>query len=260
MTSQRYFRVLGGFTVVIRSTPWALDADGNLVAATAAAPHVSYVCPSCGGRLFRRGGSYRPHFYHHDEADLALCDFAQGETLEHLQAKHRVAQVVNEHVPVEIERKRSCKRCGRKACEPLPAATVGAIEEFLLDNGRRADVALVDGDGCIVAIVEIYAQHKVDREKSRLLRGTPWIEIRASTVLASDKWTLERDLFPAPHCAECAEAMRHEQLIPFRGDDSADILCPRRRQVSKAVLACGWCNDFVEAVAAGVVCRGGKSQ
>lgn len=257
LTSQP-FRMLGGVEV-IRSTPWALDASGILVAAAAAEPHLPYVCPSCGGRLFRRGGSYRPHFYHHDEADLSRCDFAEGETLEHLQAKRRIVEVVAQRLPVEIERKRRCGRCGRSVSEPLPLATVSAIEETLLDNGRRADVALFDGDGCLVAIVEVYAHHKVDREKARLLRGTPWLEVRASTVLESDRWILERDLFPVPYCAVCAESMAREQRIPFRGDDSADILCPKRQQVRAAVTECGWCKDFVEVTAGRIICRGGGS-
>lgn len=58
------------------------------------------------------------------------------------------------------------------------------VEEWVCPNsGRRADLALHDGDGMPVLLIEVCFSNAVNKDKRQDLNGYWWIEVEARHVL-----------------------------------------------------------------------------
>lgn len=235
--------------------PLGLNPEGHEVHAEDAEKEIEYRCPSCLGELIlRKGPQRRVHFAH--KAIPQNCDFTY-ETESHLRAKWAIVKAIEQDKAGLFLRK--CKRCGTYTTQSIPESVTKAELEYLLPSGHRADVALLDQTGKLLAILEIFATHRVDEEKAKALAGTPWAEIEAETVLTSNEWLVLRDNFKPVVCSECVQIMKYGTTRPFTGYCYRHISCPVKggRKIS-AVDNCSRCSYLVNVKANGVVCYGRK--
>lgn len=92
-----------------------------------------------------------------------------------------------------------------------------AREEYILKNGLRVDVALMQDDAPRAA-VEIYVTHAVDAAKGDLL-SLPWFELIANDVLnAPLEWRPVQDRLKPFSCQACMvrDAERDKQIAQHR--------------------------------------------
>lgn len=208
---------------------------GAEVRASEAERGVRYTCPDCQVLLTPRLGSVRvPHFSH--KAEAAICDF-RYETEEHYRAKMAIVQAVESGMPVRLLR--LCPLCQVVTETPLPAAVCRATSELTLSTNHRADVALLDAQGEVVAAIEVLMHHPVDDEKGQLLaaHGVPWVEVRALEVLDADQpiWRLTQDFFPEFVCHGCLDA-RQQAAEAFR-------VAFEERQAIRFIRRCRTCQQ-----------------
>lgn len=80
-----------------------------------------------------------------------------------------------------------CPRCSGKWKQQLADSVRGAAVEKRLELSGGplvADVALLDGSGSVVVVVEIRDHHAVGDSKVNVLGNRPWLELAAEDVLA----------------------------------------------------------------------------
>lgn len=194
------------------AVPWALNAGNQLVTPREASPGDAFRCPgaACGSRLVLRAGPKRVrHFAHIDE------ERCSRESLEHAAAKYLIATVVV--VSGSDARKRPhvhrrCPECGRCPV-PLPEAVKDARVEGAV-AGFRADVLLLGDEQKPLCAIEVLHTHTVSLEKAEGL-SIPWIELRATAVLASPLlWTPLREgtkRLPCDHAGTEYLRRRHRE-------------------------------------------------
>lgn len=234
--------------------PFARAADGRSVR-PAEAFAGQFSCPDCGTPVslrrahVRDGVSVRAHFTHRPSV---TCGFSHGEGELHLLAKRVLRDAVVERRGVTLVR--GCRGCGRTSDQRLPERVVSASLEHTLPSGRRADVALFDAEGALLAVVEVRETHAVDDIKRADLAGLRWCEIEARQIIASQRWTLLHDELIPFICRPC----RSTKLRTWSGEARLEVLCPLPGAGTVvAVDACGRCSYFVDAADRGIRCWGG---
>lgn len=243
------------------AVPLARARDGSLVYPEAALPHVAYTCPSCGGVLFRRAGTRIPHYFH--KTPPAYCEF-RHETAEHYLAKQRVIELVRQGSDIFYLPSRPCYRCGQTTWAQLKTAGTHAVEEYLLGNGRRADIALLSDKEQVRAIIEVFSTHEVDTDKAEALEEYAWMEVDATSILRAVTWVPLQVHFPTPICYECEKSHHFDVLIPLENPDHDTITCPEDNRLCgpeaeglltvSATRRCSCCSRFVNITAEGIVC------
>ncbi len=169
--------------------PYAL-LDVQHVLPHEARSRVDYVCPECGGIVRARAGGIgsrnRRHFYHSPLPAGKYCGRNEGEL--HNVAKHIILDVIWQWLngltdsPIIV---RSCVQCRRAIEIALAEHQVRqAVLEYPL-AGRRADVALLDGEGRIRLAVEVRDSHVVDEAKRNDWKqaSIAWVELDVRQVL-----------------------------------------------------------------------------
>ncbi len=170
--------VTAGFAV-----PFALTAEGVLIAPEDAKRRASYRCPQChGGVDLHAGERKRRHFHHRASAECS------SETVTHRTAKALIVQAVKAWRAGEPG-PRFLRRCAMNECERttrqvVPAKVLDAVDELRLGTGRVVDVGLLGAGGLAIAAIEVRQTHEVDDEKAREL-PLPWIEVEAAQVCES---------------------------------------------------------------------------
>ncbi len=143
-------------------------------------------CIDCGNDVFVRRGQKRVwHFAHFQEDDARKCPHANGgETLEHYQAKHFIANNINK-CAFAIERCSSCKRfryfVSRADGRALFVHQCNAeVEKMVPGTKRVADVAIMHPNtGKVMAAIEVLHTHEVDANKWKECAsvGVPILEV-----------------------------------------------------------------------------------
>ena len=167
--------------------PYALDQQGQVVAALTAPQHADYTCLACGQQLaLRRRRGQRPHFSHPPEAQKTCT----GERAAQLAAKH----LLKEQVQQELEAQSSVRwylrcpgvngRCQDHAIlsqqHDLAAWDAVALE---VSHGLfRFDVAVMYR-GAVVFGFEVFFRHEVPEDKPDALT-VPWLALCAEDILA----------------------------------------------------------------------------
>lgn len=173
--------------------------------------------PLCSTPVFPRvGGAKRPHFAHYDKGDAERCGggIPKGETMEHLLAKHFIAE--NNRWCYFVDWKcGACKRAhGVRGTWEMQASVEHRVD---VGGGRSrvADVMLLDDRGPVYA-VEVRQTHAVEPEKEKELRavGISVLEVDASAVIE------EMEMNEGRHFAR--GSLRHG----LRLVDAPDVLCP----------------------------------
>lgn len=233
------------------AVPFALSEDGMEVRPEAATRGGPYTCPDCKMLLILRAGpERRVHFAHKERA--ADCQF-WTETEAHLRAKQRVAAAINARQAVRFIR--TCESCSQEHDQPLPTGIARASLEHVLAGGLRADIALLEDDGVVRAVLEIYATHECEPEKIDGLAGIPWAEFSASEVLENDlRLRPRQDHFRRFVCARC----RVITSRPFVGAERLRVACPLPGAGEvMAVETCGPCRFFAGFDRGTLLCSGG---
>jgi ATP-dependent DNA helicase DinG len=194
--------------------PWGFWRSRNdLVQPSYDLPHArllqegdAYECPACQGVLkLAKGQVVQPYFAHnpagYTAASLHTC---AEETALHKIAKLLLVKAVREWVaggPAPMIERR-CGRCLRSVTTTPPAATAGAVEEFL--NGDRIhDVALLDTGGVPLMFLEVYVTHRTQPGIQ-----SPWLELAAKSVIEDPlTWTPmgSGNLEVIQSCQHCVE-------------------------------------------------------
>lgn len=119
------------------------------------------------------------------------------ESVHHQNAKAIVARALSNREPIDVVR--FCVRCqgGNQVLFDFGDAEIldlyevlpeyhDVLIEYLLSNGRRADVCLFDKARNPVALIEVRNKKAVDSIKAGDLDalGVPWMEVTASDVVA----------------------------------------------------------------------------
>ncbi len=137
-----------GYEMVV---PFALDADGAEVRAETVDRHKEYRCPDCHEKvILKRGTIKRAHFAHYPDHDKP-CDSAWGESEDHFRAKLRIAEAIENGLPIHIGQ--TCNECRRRVWRSLPADTRTASLEYVVcglpstsgdstDSGQLGDYRL----------------------------------------------------------------------------------------------------------------------
>lgn len=150
----------------------AVDPSGNLVHVKDAVKGVDYFCPVCNRRFILRKsgksgpGSRRPHFAHNE-----VTPNCTPEGVLHLSFKKYLVEL--------IERRRAdknglslswtCESCGFQNTGNLLEKVCSVEEEYALD-GCRPDIALLDDQQRVVAVIEIVVTHSPDEYALRYYR------------------------------------------------------------------------------------------
>ncbi len=195
--------------------PYALAESGECVRPRNAQRGARYACPECHERVVLRRGEIRvPHFAHYRAPES--CRLA-GEGWLHVAAKHAVFAAVLNGVDggsPRVQLFRTCDVCREEKWQTLPPKVKKAQVEYRLPSGRVADIALLDADDSVLAVVEVRYSHEVDAEKATDLGEIPWIELSAMDALTRpDRWRpLACDGLRAFHC-RCKEAVRLKVVL-----------------------------------------------
>lgn len=161
------------------AVPFGAASDGGLVSAVAAIRGLEYYCPACATRLvLRQGKRVRHHFAH------KATNNCTRESVLHHTAKVLIVQAVatwrtGGARPCFVRR---CMLCLGPHYQPMPTKVVAAELEVPVDTGRVVDVALLNESGHVVAVIEVFASHAVDKAKSSEMT-VPWIEVCADHVV-----------------------------------------------------------------------------
>lgn len=190
---------------------FALDASGHLIDPKQAVKGEAYFCPECNSPLvFRKGEVLRPHFAHAVETNCS------GESVLHIAAKMKVCDAINDYISnggYEVDLAWNCPKCRLPTAHTIGKTATYCTTEKTLETGHRIDVALMDGDKCILCI-EILNTHKVDDEKAQALNesGYYWAEVLASDVVASPHYLIAtRSNLPICYpCKHTAAAIQSE--------------------------------------------------
>ena len=138
--------------------------------------------------ILRTGKIRASHFAH--RGDSKDCRFL-NEGCRHLAAKHAILLAVKEwkrgrRPSPEIRRR--CAVCAEERNQKIPKQVAAAELErrIPLDSTGTcivADVALVNGRGEPLALVEVRDTHSVDEMKKERIKHLPWMEVEAREIL-----------------------------------------------------------------------------
>jgi len=148
-------------------------------------------CPQCNRRLTLKLGAVRRHHAAHHPG--AVCASTNPETALHLDCKLALASALRRAGvgDASLSIAECCAGTRGAACgERREGVWVSGWNEVLIErrvgNARRPDLVLAR-DGVPMAAIEVVVTNAVSPEKARALveLRVPWIEVRATEVLAS---------------------------------------------------------------------------
>ena len=127
----------------------------------------------------------RQHFKHFRNSGAEGCVFGHHGTSVHQTAIRllavRFSEAMGGHVPMPLFR--FSTPSGLHLILPFIRAC-RVVEEWVCPNsGRRADLALLDGEGIPVLLIEVCLSNAVDVDKRQDLSRYWWIEVDARHVL-----------------------------------------------------------------------------
>jgi len=140
----------------------ALDKNGNLVHIDFAQKGNNYYCPVCKKEFILRKsgkagkGSKRPHFAHNE-----LTPNCTPEGVLHYSFKKLLINLLEskKSINVPFTLNWNCDACLFSNSGNLLEKVVSIKEEYTLDESRP-DIALIDNEGIVFAIIEIVVTHK----------------------------------------------------------------------------------------------------
>jgi len=141
----------------------------------------------------------------------AICDFLE-ETEKHLRAKWYIVKAINENKEIFLLRR--CSKCKKIGKQFFPVKQRQASIEYILPAGQCSDVAILDDNNNLTAVIEIFDEKMIDEKKEKALKDIPWGEISAETILGGNEWLVKRDNFKPYVCKDCKNA-QVEEMFPL---------------------------------------------
>ena len=170
----------------------------------------SYKCPQCNRNVFpKQGKVLKWHFAHKPSSEP--CDFYDrtGESEEHKYAKMLVENHFNNYKQLHIKREYACcKKRSHTVLQRTASRVIKQEHSFYYNTKRRsADIAILENETTIVAILEIYQTHKTAEAD----RPEPWFELKALDVIGwihTHDSIQELECMRTNDCMDCGEAKR----------------------------------------------------
>lgn len=204
---------------------YAYDVNGNLVHIDNAQKGQKYTCPTCGVELILKiskipeGQKYhrRNHFAHKGNSDNHC-----SESFLHKLFKERCVDYIREKIASghSLLFEWHCMQCGEEHNGNLLKKAVNVIMECDLDV-CKPDVALLDGNGKVVIVIEVVVTHKPDQAVLEYYNDNKIACIQINVVDFQDCEIVEEklshpddvNLCPNPVCDECGGRMNTAKLI-----------------------------------------------
>ncbi len=144
----------------------AIDENGILVHINNAEKGKVYCCPSCKTEFILRKsgktgkGSKRPHFAHNK-----LSPNCTPETVLHYSFKKKVVELLNKYLSEKKEFiiNWKCFACSKNTSGNLLAKVTSIKEEYNL-KVCQPDIALINAEEKVIAVIEIVVTHKPDEK------------------------------------------------------------------------------------------------
>ena len=187
-----------------------------------------YKCPKCGkGVILADGGINARHYKHKKDTNCSF--FNAGETDLHYDGKYKMKHLLL-HNTVEIHH--TCNICNEIEGFEIPKNDTNKviIEYAFKHNGdqKYADVALLNKNDNLIAIVEIVNTHKTDEGT----RPNPWFEV-SSTELCKIDITINECVIMCLRrytCDDCIELRRLNELKQIERERIYELERPAREE------------------------------
>lgn len=174
----------------------ALDDKGDLVHIDDAEKGKVYHCPSCKKSFILRKsgktgkGSKRPHFAHNE-----LTPNCNPETVLHYSFKKMVVDLLNKYVSEKNKLiiKWRCDACSMYYTGNLLANVTSIKEEHHL-KVCKPDIALLDAEENVIAVIEIVVTHKPDEKVIQYYQENKIILIQINLSSDEDLKIIERKI------------------------------------------------------------------
>ncbi|GAB6390910.1 MAG: competence protein CoiA family protein [Treponematales bacterium] len=143
--------------------PIAVDKNGNLIHIRNAEKGGDYYCPHCKSKfVFNRSiktgkGSRRPHFSHDKLSPNCTPEGYLHSTFK-IQLLEKLNQCISSHLPLEVKYK--CDICQMEHTAANLLKVVSAVKAEHDMKVCRPDIALFDGNGRVITVIEIVVTHE----------------------------------------------------------------------------------------------------
>lgn len=184
--------------------PYGVDNNGQYVSSDDASKDITYSCPCCAVKLIYKSGEIRAkHFSHPANSNCT------PESILHKIAKSLITKSIEKNAEgkLSISIIDFCQACGVQHEMPLSPKTFSSsteetkVGEFICDVVAYRDSKIALG-------IEIFATHKVDKNKSASM-PIYWIELKAEDVIKSPaKWITTQSKLKQNYCKECKEQIK----------------------------------------------------
>lgn len=165
---------------------YGIDKNGNLVRASLAIKGEEYFCPGCKDNFILKNsgktgkGSRRPHFAHKN-----LEGNCSHESYLHNTFKMKTLEILKEHISRNIPFTITweCRYCSQIHPLNLTGGIFNVFAEYDMKE-RRPDIALLDQNNNVVAVIEIVYKHAPENNAIKFYKDNDIILIQ--TILKSD--------------------------------------------------------------------------
>ena len=172
----------------------ALDGGGDLVNVNNAEKGRDYYCPSCKGELILRKsgntgkGSKRPHFAHNE-----LTQNCTAESALHYSFKKNLTDLLNSSLTEKKELiiNWNCTTCSEQNEARLLAKVTSVREEYNL-KVCQPDIALLDTDENVIAVIEIVVTHSPEEKVLQFYKDSGIILIQIDLSSDEDLKNIEK--------------------------------------------------------------------
>ncbi len=202
--------------------PYALNQNGEVIAALTAQKTDNYNCLECGQHLaLRRRSGQRPHFTHLPDP-LKSCS---GESVQHMAAKHLLKEQLEQELAESNHIRYQLNCPGIKGiCEDKSShvhyLSVDQWEKVELEVkylDYRLDVAITANTKPLIGF-EVFFKHELPEAKAENL-NLPWLELLAEDILEYKPRIPHKSPEKPRLCSQCEKKMA---LIQRRKKDNSE--------------------------------------
>jgi hypothetical protein len=142
----------------------------------------TYKCPECDKKVkFCKGKIKQPYFSHYKSNNPCVFYQKPSESHIHKEAKRLLKHVIDSQYPIQMVK--TCESCDEIISRDiLYSKNMRCQLEYKFEfweSKKSADVAIIDDNGIIQYIFEIYHTHKTSTKN----RPEPWFEVQAQEFI-----------------------------------------------------------------------------
>ena len=183
-----------------------------------ASKEYTYKCPECDKKVkFCKGKIKQPYFSHYKSDNPCVFYQKPSESHIHKEAKRLLKHVIDSQYPIQMVK--TCESCDEMVSRDiLYSKDMNCKLEYKFDfceSKKSADVAIIDNNGIIQYIFEIYHTHKTSTKN----RPEPWFEIKAQEFIQFLHQLLPLQRMPRMNMLELNLPLRLCELHPSEVSD-----------------------------------------